>query len=250
MTESNHAEIQWLVEQSMLHSAKQLATKYAGQGRLWQRPYAATNPQAAAELASVWFTAYPAAIITRDGESVLQTLGDPALWEQLSAIGIQGIHTGPMKRAGGLNGHEFTPTIDGHFDRIGLDIDPAYGTQEQFITMSHVTAEHGAIVIDDIIPAHTGKGADWRLAERNYQDYPGLYHMIEIRHEDWTLLPAVPAGADSVNLSADIVDSLQAKGYIVGQLPRTIFYEPGIKETDWSATNVVVGVDGVARRWV
>lgn len=250
MTESNHAEIQWLVEQSMLHSAKQLATKYAGQGRLWQRPYAATNPQAAAELASVWFTAYPAAIITREGESVLQTLGDPALWEQLSAIGIQGIHTGPMKRAGGLNGHEFTPTIDGHFDRIGLDIDPAYGTQEQFIMMSHVTAEHGAIVIDDIIPAHTGKGADWRLAERNYQDYPGIYHMIAIEPDDWALLPDVPDGADSVNLDRQTVDVLHAKGYIVGNLPRTIFYEPGIKETDWSATNVVVGVDGVARRWV
>ena len=25
---------------------------------------------------------------------------------------------------------------------------------------------------------------------------------------------------------------------IVGQLPRTIFYEPGVKETDWSATDV------------
>ncbi len=29
-----------------------------------------------------------------------------------------------------------------------------------------------------------------------------------------------------------------------------IFYEPGVKETNWSATRVVTGVDGVARRWV
>ena len=46
------------------------------------------------------------------------------------------------------------------------------------------------------------------------------------------------------------VDELAAKDYIVGQLTRTIFYEPGIKETDWSATGVITGVDGVARRWV
>ena len=31
---------------------------------------------------------------------------------------------------------------------------------------------------------------------------------------------------------------------------RVIFFEPGVKETDWSATGVIVGVDGVARRWV
>ncbi|HEY0034420.1 MAG TPA: maltose alpha-D-glucosyltransferase, partial [Devosia sp.] len=46
------------------------------------------------------------------------------------------------------------------------------------------------------------------------------------------------------------VDALKEKGYIVGQLRRVIFFEPGVKETDWSATDVVVGVDGVARRWV
>jgi trehalose synthase len=33
-------------------------------------------------------------------------------------------------------------------------------------------------------------------------------------------------------------------------LRRVIFFEPGVKETDWSATDVIVGADGVARRWV
>ena len=36
----------------------------------------------------------------------------------------------------------------------------------------------------------------------------------------------------------------------MGQLQRVIFFEPGVKETDWSATDVVQGVDGKARRWV
>src|SRR5919199_1010197 len=74
--------------------------------------------------------------------------------------------------------------------------------------------------------------------------------MVEIDPDDWTLLPAVPSGQDAVNLSRETVDLLHEKGYIVGQLPRVIFFEPGIKETDWSATDVVVGVDGVPRRWV
>jgi trehalose synthase len=243
-------EVTWLVQHSMLHQARQLAARYAGQARLWQRPYAQARPRAASALASVWFTAYPASIVTRPGESVLHTLGDRALWQALAALGVQAIHIGPTKQAGGLSGQEFTPTVDGHFDRIGLTIDPTFGSQAEFIALTQAAAARGAIVIDDIIPGHTGKGADFRLAELRYGDYPGLYHMVEIPAEDWSLLPPVPAGRDAANLPPATVDLLKARGYIVGQLPRTIFYEPGVKETDWSATGVVVGVDGVARRWV
>ena len=55
------------------------------------------------------------------------------------------------------------------------------------------------MIIRDIIAGHGGKGADFRLAERRYGDYPGLYHMVESRPADWGLLPPVPAGKDSVN---------------------------------------------------
>ncbi|MEN9934684.1 MAG: maltose alpha-D-glucosyltransferase [Chloroflexota bacterium] len=250
MTQPDSEYITWLVEQSMLHNAKRLASRYAGQARLWQQPYAETRPRAASALASVWFTAYPASIVTREGESVLRTLSDDQLWRALSAIGIQGVHTGPMKLAGGIRGREVTPTVDGNFDRISFAIDPAFGTQEEFIAMSRAAAARNAVVIDDIVPAHTGKGSDFRLATMQYGDYPGLYHMIEIREEDWPLLPDVPAGREAVNLSPATVDQLRDKGYIVGQLRRVIFFQPGVKETDWSATDVVVGVDGVARRWV
>lgn len=250
MTQPDTEYVRWLVEQSMLHHAQTLATRYAGKARLWQQPYAETQPRAASALASVWFTAYPAAIVTREGESVLQTLGDAQLWKALSAIGIQGVHTGPMKLAGGIREREVTPTIDGNFDRISFAIDPAFGTEEDFIAMSRVAAAHNAVVIDDIVPAHTGKGADFRLATMHYGDYPGLYHMVEIPEEEWSLLPEVPEEREAVNLSPATVDLLRDKGYIVGQLRRVIFFEPGVKETDWSATDVVVGVDGIARRWV
>jgi trehalose synthase len=180
----------------------------------------------------------------------LQTLGDDQLWKALSAIGIQGVHTGPMKLAGGIHGREHTPTIDGSFDRISFSIDPAFGTEEDFIALGRAAAARNAVVIDDIVPAHTGKGPDFRLATMGYGDYPGLYHMVEIREEDWPLLPEAPQGREAVNLPPATVDLLRDKGYIVGQLQRVIFFEPGVKETDWSATDVVVGVDGIARRWV
>src|SRR5262249_9683950 len=186
--------IRWLVDPSMLHQAETASRRYAGQGQLWQHPYAAPQPRAASALASVWFTAYPAAQITRPGESVLRSLGDPELWRLFREIGVTAVHTGPMKRAGGIRGYEVTPTIDGNFDRISSEIDPAFGTEDEYTSMVGHARDNGAVAIGDIIPGHSGKGADFRLAERRYGDYPGIYHMIEIAEKDWNLLPAVPAG--------------------------------------------------------
>ncbi len=250
MAAPSEETVRWLVEHSMLEQARRRAVAYSGQGRMWRHPYAEAQPRAAADKASVWFSAYPASVITRPGDSVLATLGNPALWQAFAAIGIQALHTGPMKQSGGVTGREMTPTIDGHFDRIGLEIDPVFGTADEYAAMSRNAAANGATVIDDIVPGHTGKGPDFRLAELGYADYPGLYHMVEIAEADWNLLPDVPQGKDSANLSPAAEDALHARGYIVGRLSRVIFYEPGIKETNWSATRVVEGVDGAARRWV
>jgi trehalose synthase len=243
--------IQWLTERSMLRQAQELARQYSGNSIQWQHPYGTPQPRAAVSRASVWFTAYPASTIAAaPGTSVLATLADERLWGAFQSIGIQGIHTGPMKRSGGVNGEEYTPSIDGNFDRISFEIDPAFGTEAQYQAMVSVARAHSAVVIGDIVPGHTGKGADFRLAERAYADYPGIYHMVSIPPADWSLLPRVAAGHDAVNLSPATVDALQAKGYIVGQLHSGIFYEPGVKDTDWSATDVVRGADGIERRWV
>ena len=245
------AYIPWLEERSMLHQAQLVAQKYSGNAIQWRHPYGKSQPRAATSRASVWFTAYPASTIGKDaGASVLATLADERLWQAFQAIGIQGMHTGPMKRSGGVTDLAYTPSVDGNFDRIGFDIDPSFGTEAQYHDLVAAARSHGAIVIGDVIPGHTGKGPDFRLAERAYADYPGLYHMVRIEPADWSLLPPVPAGSDSINLKPAMVDALQAKGYIVGRLPSSIFYEPGVKETDWSATEAIRGVDGTERRWV
>ena len=74
------------------------------------------------------------------------------------------MHTGPLKRAGGVFGREATPSIDGHFDRISTQIDEVFGTEVEFRRLCEAAAAHGGIVIDDIVPGHTGKGqtSGWR----------------------------------------------------------------------------------------
>jgi hypothetical protein len=246
----NEKYVKWLVEESMLWDAKQLAIQLSGQGSMFQNPFAHPDPRAALERASVWFTAYPLSFMTRPGQSFLDGLADRALWQAFMQIGIDAVHTGPVKQAGGLDGWRQTPSVDGHFDRISMQVDPAFGTEEAFRTLCATAAEFDGVVIDDIVPGHTGKGADFRLAEMGYADYPGIYHMVSIAPQDWHLLPDVPEGQDSANLDAEAEGALERCGYIIGRLQRVIFYESGFKETNWSATRVVTGVDGVDRRWV
>ena len=234
----------------MLADAVEFATQFSGQGSMWQNPFANPDPRAAIDKASVWFTAYPISMITKRGASFLGTLGDENLWAAFEEIGIDGVHTGPVKKAGGLMGWESTPSVDGHFDRISTHLDEAFGTEEEFRSMCEVAAGHLGMVIDDIVPGHTGKGADFRLAEMKVGDYPGIYHMVEIPEKDWHLLPKVPKGRDSVNLDSEAESQLSKFGYIVGRMQRVIFWEPGVKDTNWSATAPVRGPDGIERRWV
>jgi trehalose synthase len=242
--------VRWLQQKSMLADASRIAGQFSGIADMWQSPFATPNPTAVVGKSSVWFTAYPISMITKPGHSFLSTLGDDDLWRVFEAIGINAVHTGPLKRAGGVFGRELTPSVDGQFDRISTQIDEVFGSELEFRRLCEVAATHGGIVLDDIVPGHTGKGPDFRLAEMNVGDYPGIYHMVEIPPQDWHLLPAVLPGRDSVNLDSEAEGRLQRAGYIVGRLQRVIFQDPGIKDTNWSATAPVTGPDGVERRWV
>jgi trehalose synthase len=240
----------WLQDNSMLAHAERIAGQFSAVGGVWQIPFANPSPTAAISRSSVWFTAYPLSMITKPGHSFLGTLADEDLWRAFAAVGIDGVHTGPLKRAGGIFGREATPSVDGYFDRIGTQIDEVFGTEDEFRRMCEAAAAHGGIVIDDIVPGHTGKGPDFRLAEMKVGDYPGIYHMVEIPAGDWHLLPDVPPGRDSANLTVEEEARLEEAGHIVGRLQRVIFHKPGVKDTNWSATAPVTGPDGVERRWV
>lgn len=249
-TGDNPAYVSWLISQSMLADANEISQQFSGQGSMWQNPYATPSPRGAVETASVWFTAYPLSLITRSNESFLKAMADVEMWKAFAEIGIEAVHTGPVKRAGGISGWELTPSVDGHFDRISTEIDPAFGTEDEFRQMCGTANWYGGTIIDDIVPGHTGKGADFRLAEMKYADYPGIYHMVEVDPRDWEHLPDVPPGADSVNIDPATEQWLDKAGYIIGKLQRVIFYAEGIKETNWSVTRPVVGIDGIERRWV
>ena len=198
---TNPAYVSWLLSQSMLADANTISRQFSGQGSMWQNPFANPDPRHAVESASVWFTAYPISLITRPGESFLATLGDEELWKAFAAIGINAVHTGPVKRAGGLVGWRPTPSVDGHFDRISTEIDPAFGTEDEFRAMCGVAAWHGGIDHrrHRARPHRQGRRLPARRDEVRATT-PASTTWSRSSREDWDLLPDVPAGQDSVNL--------------------------------------------------
>ncbi|NGX33916.1 MAG: hypothetical protein K1060chlam1_00259 [Candidatus Anoxychlamydiales bacterium] len=239
-----------LEKESILYTSEMLAKNYSGKKTQWQHEYGLPRPKQICERTSVWLDSYARAIITEKGKTVIETLADPKLWSVLTDLGIEGIHTGPMKEAGGIITGKHTPSVDGGYDRMSLKIDQNFGTQAQYLQMAKTIHSYKAAIVGDLVPGHTGLGYDFVLALMNYKDYPGLYTMVEIDKKDWSILPNVGTDNFSKNLSFDEVDELKEKGYIVGRLQRVIFAEPGIKVTNWDATKEIIGADGKKRRWV
>ncbi len=242
-------DIEQIEKDSMLYQSIKLAEIFSGKKDQWQNTYGMPKTKEVCEKTSVWFTSYSPAIITDNNQSVLQVLGSKALWDILKEMGIQALHTGPMKLSGGIIDGK-TDSVDGGFDRISYEVDPLYGNQEQYLQMVKIAKENNSIIIGDLIPGHTGLGADFLLALMNYKDYPGIYHMVEIDKKDWNLLPEVKEDKISINLPMSTVEKLKNLKYIVGPLETQIFFAPNIKVSNWDATRVFKGTDNIERRWV
>ncbi|HQE28984.1 MAG TPA: maltose alpha-D-glucosyltransferase [Phycisphaerae bacterium] len=242
--------IDWLERRSMLYQSQRLAPMVSGRGLQWQREFAEPQPRAVVRAASVWVLGYPGSVITRPGESVIATWADPQLWQAFDEIGIDLLHTGPVMRAGGIVRKHYTPTIDGWFDRISLEIDPDLGTEEEYRRMVAVAARTGGLIAGDLVPLHTGRGADFLLALRAYKNYVGMYTMVEIDEKDWPLLPPVDSAWATALIDNATATELMQRGYIPGRI-QSADADPQVRgSSGWSATGEILGVDGRIRRWV
>jgi trehalose synthase len=242
--------IQFLQQNSMIYQSEQEADLISGQGVQWRNHYETPEPGQLVSKASTWLIYYPASVITKPNTDVIGTWGDPAFWDALQSIGIELLHTDPIERGGGVQGTTFTPTIDGWFDRISLDLDPVFGTETEFKQLVQNASQHGALIGGDLVPLHTGFGADFRLAERAYMDYPGMYDMVEIPQNLWNILPPVSDPNVTALVSVDVATQLKSQGFIPGTIHSADADPQAATWSGWSATPEVVGVDGKTRRWV
>jgi trehalose synthase len=242
--------INFLEQNSMLFQADQEANTISGMGVQFQHHFDDPETSQFVQTASVWLLYYPGSVITEPGQSVLGLWGADQYWSTLQSVGITAQHTNPVQIAGGISGTKFTPTTDGWFDRISLNIDPQFGTEAEYTQMVKTSANHGGIIGSDLVPLHTGFGADFRLAERAYKDYPGMFVMSQIPQSLWNLLPPVRDPWGQALLPVPAAVQLRNMGYIPGTIHDADADPAAATWSGWSATPEVVGVDGVPRRWV
>ena len=138
--------IRWLEERSMLFQGAEQAKLISGQGVQWQHAYGDPQPREAVKRASVWLLDYPGSVITRPRESVIGTWGNPELWKALEQIGVDLLHTGPVKQAGSIHERRFEPSVDGWFDPISIDLDPDLGTDKEYREMVRIAEKHGGYI--------------------------------------------------------------------------------------------------------
>lgn len=246
----NVTYLRWLKERSMLHQSRKSALGISGKGVQWRHPFGQPQPLEAVRQSSVWLLDYAGSVITRPGQSVLATWGNPVFWDALHDLGVDLLHTGPVNLSGGIVGKKHTPTIDGWFDRISLDLDPALGSEQEYRRMVEIASKRSAAIAGDLVPLHTGMGADFQLALRAYRDYPGMYVMVEIRKEDWGLLPKVDGEFRVAHLPRTSAAQLARKGYIPGAINSNDAAKGARDWSGWSASGEVLGADGQMRRWV
>lgn len=103
----------------------------------------------------------------------------------------------------------------------------------------------------EIPPSATGLGPDFFLAVRGVRDYPGLFLMVEVPADAWPLLPlSLPDGDNAGRpLSPEATAELAGRAVIPPAFAQDVTPLPG-RTGAWAATPEIVGVDGVARRWV
>ena len=243
-------EVRWLEERSMLRQARDAAETVSGKAIQWRHRYGEPQPREAVKHAPVWLLDYPGSVITRENRSVIATWASPDLWDALRELGIDLLHIGPVQRAGGVKGTEYTPTTDGWFDRISLELDPAIGTEEDYAKLVAVASKRKGSVAGDLVPLHTGLGPDFHLALRGYGDYPGVYTMVEIPKEDWKLLPEAEGPWGVALVPRPAAEKLAKKGYIPGLINSNDAAPEAKTWSGWSASGEVPGVDGRTRRWV
>jgi len=243
--------VAFLEENAMLYHADLVADPISGSGTQWREEFGEPKPQELRELAAVWMLRYPLSTIPMDGDSsVIATWADPDFWAAAREVGIKMLRTNPTQRAGGIEEREFTPTVDGFFDRIGYVTAPELGTDEQYERLVANAKENGAVVGSDLVPTHSGFGPDFWLAARGYKDYPGLYSMVRIPEEHWSLLPAVDDIWGREHVSIENAEQLEALGFIPGVFSVADSDPEADSWSGWSATAPIVGVDGETRRSV
>ncbi len=230
-------EKEWLKQNSLLFNASFLA-KHRQETK--ENPtYSFPKPYAALDISSNWLFIDPHFVKAAKGKSVFSELQEEKVWSILQNTGLNGVHFASMQLCAEVKQVQITPSLEG-FQPISYLIDPFLGSYPEYENLVQVLQKQNFSLIGTLLPFYTGRGFDFQLALRNYEDYPSLYQLVEIAEKDWDFLPKISYPKEFASLPFSTCSLLQEKGYIIGSF----------KNANWCSTSPVKGYDGKLRRWI
>ena len=222
---------------------------------MWQNPFAHPDPRAAIERAVGLVHRLPARPSSPGpGQSFLGALADDALWEALRRDRHRRRPHRPgeagrrPRRAGEQTPSRRRPLRpDQHADRPDVR---HRGRVPRAVRGRR--PRYGGTIIDDIVPGHTGKGADFRLAEMSGRRLPGhLPHGRRSRARTGTCCPRSRPG--TTRSTSDVETEQPARAGRLHHRPAAagdLRTSPGSRRPTGAPPAWSPGVDGVERRWV
>ncbi len=247
---ANPGYIQWLERQSLLHKAPELTAVVTGSSLPWNAPSTAADVGPLLERADVWLDFAPLRTAWEDDAPVLAQVDARNLPARWAGAGLRGLFLTAAADSGAAWDAEGAFAELGR-DTVGFDFSPAVGNDEAYTALENRAAAAGMLLGGEIPSTAAGLGPDFFLAMRGVRDYPGLFLMVEVPADAWPMLP--PSLSDAGNagrpLSPDATAELARRAVIPPAFAQDVTPLPG-RTGGWAATAEIVGVDGVARRWV
>lgn len=247
---ANPGYIQWLERQSLLRKAPELTAIVTGSSLPWNAPSTVADVGPLLERADMWLDFAPLRTAWDGDASILAQVDArnlPARWVE---AGLRGLFLTAAADSGSAWDAEGAFAELGR-DAVAFDFAPAVGDDQAYAALETRAAAVGMLLGGEIPPSATGLGPDFFLAVRGVRDYPGLFLMVEVPADAWPLLPlSLPDGDNAGRpLSPEATAELAGRAVIPPAFAQDVTPLPG-RTGAWAATPEIVGVDGVARRWV
>ncbi|MDR1125491.1 MAG: hypothetical protein LBM64_05445 [Deltaproteobacteria bacterium] len=241
--------IQYMEKLSMLGQSHELADIVSGSNLSWRAGGSEPTPAVFLQRAGVWVRIHPQTVLAPGRLSPLSQLGGPVFWSSLQKGHINGLYLAPLGGAGGLWDYEGGRSYSGNDDVAQFDLARHIGTEDDYKAVIRSAQNSQALTGAALAPAAPGVGPDFFLAVRDVRAYPGLYCMVEVPREQWSMLSSLKSGEWSLEeLSSTQTAQLERYG-----IAPTSFRQDKLSFLDksgWGATSEVRGLDGNMRRWV
>lgn len=240
--------VQWLEKQAMLRQAQDMARIVSGTTISWLSPSVTPRPQTLLEQAPVWLRLHPASLLPENNTPLFKYLQHPEFWKQFSHMGLRGLMVAPVRESGGVWGYDISGTQALGADPVQYGFARYAGTEADFRQLLRLANNAGAIMGDMLIPAATGRGADFFLSARFKPEYQGVYCMMELPRDVWPMLPVVHEQWQAESLDASVVEELRRQRILPPPRQREAMKYP-LARYGWAATGEVRGIDGTTRRF-